>query len=126
PVSSPAGWSSLGSVPVTQGAVGNGVSLPFATPPIVVNAGDTVGVAMVFTGAGPRYFGTGSPPYGVYSNSTLTLVTGDSRSTPFTTGGTFFAARELVGEIYSNASAIPVALASFTASAAIDGVTLNL
>src|SRR5690554_1837494 len=124
PGSSPAGWTSLGSVPVTQGAVGNGVSLPFATPPIVVNAGDTVGVAMVFTGAGPRYFGTGSPPYGVYSNSTLTLVTGDSRSTPFTTGGTFFASRELVGEIYYNASAIPVELASFTASVGKEGVKL--
>jgi hypothetical protein len=115
PGSSSDGWTSLGTVPVTQGAVGNGISLLFQTPTITINPGDTAGVAMVFTGAGPRYFGTGTPPYGVYTNTGLTLVTGDARSIPFTTGGSFFASRELCGEIHYDA-VVPVELVSFTAS----------
>jgi len=82
---------------------------------MTINAGDTTGVAIVFTGAGPRYFGTGAPPYSVYSDSNLTLITGDARSIPFTTGGTFFTSRALVGEIHYNAI-VPVELISFTAS----------
>jgi len=97
PGSSPAGWTSLGSVPVTQGAVSSGVSLLFATPVITINPGDTAGVAMVFTGAGPRYFGTGTPPLEVYTNTGLTLVTGDGRSAPFTPTGSWFSSRALVG-----------------------------
>jgi hypothetical protein len=125
PGSSPAGWTSLGSVPVTQGGTSSGISLPFATPPIAVTAGDTVGVAMQFTGAGPRYFGTGTPPYGVYSNASLTLITGDTRTAPFTTGGSFFSSRELVGDIYYTATVIPVELTSFTASVVDGRVNLN-
>jgi len=115
PGSSPAGWTSLGTVPVTQGAVSSGVSLLFATPAITINPGDTAGVAMVFTGAGPRYFGTGTPPYEVYSNTGLTLVTGDGRSAPFTPTGSWFASRALVGEVHYDA-VVPVELVSFTAS----------
>jgi Secretion system C-terminal sorting domain len=115
PGSSPAGWTSLGTVPVTQGAVSSGVSLLFATPVITINPGDTAGVAMVFTGAGPRYFGTGTPPYEVYSNTGLTLVTGDGRSAPFTPTGSWFASRALVGEVHYDA-VVPVELVSFTAS----------
>lgn len=100
PGSSTAGWDSLGVVPVTQGPTTNGVSLLFALPTIRVNPGDTVGVAMRFIGAGPRYFGTGSPPYSTYSDTNLTLVTGDARSIPFTPTGSWFASRALVGEIH--------------------------
>jgi hypothetical protein len=115
PGSSPAGWTSLGIVPVTQGPTANGVSLLFATPAIIINPGDTAGVAIQFYTVGPRYFGTGSPPYGTYSNTGLTLITGDVRSVPFTPSGSFFTSRELVGEIHYDAY-IPVELVSFTAS----------
>lgn len=115
PGSSSAGWTSLGTVTVTQGPVGSGVSELFAVPNFTINPGDTTGVAMQFTGAGPRYFGTGTPPYGTYTSSHLTLVTGDGRSAPFTPSGSFFASRELVGEIHYDA-VIPVELTSFTAS----------
>jgi hypothetical protein len=108
PGSSSAGWTSVGTVPVTQGSVASGVSLLFATPNITINPGDTAGVAMLFTGAGPRYFGTGTPPYETYSDANLTLVTGDGRSIPFTTTGTWFASRALVGEIHYVATTVDV------------------
>ena len=99
PGSSSAGWTSLGSVPVIQGGTTNGVSLVFNLPPIIILPGDTVGVALKFTGVGPRYYGTGSPPYSVYSDTNLTLVTGDGRSAPFTTTGSWFASRALNGVV---------------------------
>ncbi len=99
PGSSPAGWTSLGMVSVTQGAVGSGISLPFALPPINITDGETVGFALVFTGAGPRYFGTGSPPIQQFTDGTLTLATGDARSVPFTTTGSYFSSRGLTGSI---------------------------
>ncbi|NWG28112.1 MAG: T9SS type A sorting domain-containing protein [Ignavibacteriaceae bacterium] len=79
---------------------------------------------MVFIGAGPRYFGTGTPPYGTYSNTGLTLVTGDARSAPFTPSGSFFSSRELVGEIHYDAS-VPVELVSFNASVNVNNVELT-
>ena len=100
PGSSMAGWTSLGTVPVVQGPTGSGISELFALPTISIGAGDTVGVALRFTGAGPRYFGTGTPPYSIYSDANLTLVTGDSRSVPYTTTGSFFTSRALVGEVH--------------------------
>lgn len=80
PGSSIAGWIIRDTVPVIQGSTTNGISLVFTLPTISVPAGDTVGVALKFVGAGPRYFGTGSPPYSFYSDTNLTLVTGDGRS----------------------------------------------
>jgi hypothetical protein len=115
PGSSPVGWTSLGVFPVTQGPTSSGVSLLFTTPAIIINPGDTAGVAIQFTGAGPRYFGTGSPPLETYTNTGLTLVTGDVRSVPFTPSGSFFSSRALVGEIHYDA-VVPVELVSFTAS----------
>jgi hypothetical protein len=99
PGSSPAGWTSLGTANATQGPVANGVSLPIDIPDIALVGGQLTGIAVLFTNAGPRYFGTGAPPYGTYSDANLTLVTGDARSNPFTPGGTWFASRELVGSI---------------------------
>ena len=99
PGSSSDGWTSLGIVPVVQGPTANGISLVFTLPTISVLAFDTVGVALKFIGAGPRYFGTGTPPYSVYADTNLTLITGDGRSAPFTTSGTWFASRALTGEI---------------------------
>jgi len=99
PGSSSAGWTSLGVVPAVQGSTASGVSLIFSLPPILVSAGDTVGVAIKFTGVGPRYVGTGSPPYSTYSDSNLTLITGDGRSAPFTTTGSWFASRAMTGVI---------------------------
>ncbi|MDH3268542.1 MAG: T9SS type A sorting domain-containing protein, partial [Ignavibacteria bacterium] len=115
PGGDPAGWTSLGTVPVTQGAGGStGVSELFVTPVISLNPGDTVGVAMLFTDAGPRYFGTGAPPFQVFADTNLTLITGEGRSAPFTNGGSVFASRGLVGEIHYD-EFIPVELVSFTA-----------
>ena len=99
PGSSPTGWTSLGTAPGTQGGTASGISLPIDIPDIVVPAGQTVGVAVRFTTVGPRYFGTGTPPYGIYADANLSLKTGDSRSQPFTTGGSFFTSRELVGSL---------------------------
>jgi hypothetical protein len=99
PGSSPAGWTSLGMVSVTQGAVSSDISLPFALPPINIADGQTVGLALVFTGAGPRYFGTGSPPIQQFTDGTLTLATGDARTVPFTTTGSYFSSRGLTGSI---------------------------
>ncbi len=125
PGGDPSGWTSLGTVPVIQGAGGStGVSELFATPVININPGDTVGVAMLFTGAGPRYFGTGSPPFQVFADTNLTLITGEGRSAPFTGGGSVFASRGLVGEVHYD-EFIPVELASFTALAAGNSVELN-
>jgi hypothetical protein len=115
PGSSSAGWTSLGTVTVTQGAIASGVSLLFSTPTIVITPGDTVGLALQFTGVGPRYFGTGTPPLETYTNTGLTVVTGDGRSAPFTPTGSFFSSRAHVGEIHYDA-VVPVELASFTAS----------
>ena len=97
--SSTAGWTSLGTVTFTQGTTASGVSLLCQIPPILVGAGDTVGVAARFTGAGPRYFGTGSPPYSTYADSNLTLITGDGRSAPFTPTGSWFGSRAMVGAL---------------------------
>jgi hypothetical protein len=125
PGSSPAGWTSLGTVPVTQGPTASGVSLLFSTPVISINPGDTTGVAMLFNTSGPRYTNGVSPPYGIYADSNLTLVTGDARSAPFTTGGSFFSPRELTGEIHYD-EPVPVELVSFTASVHPDGNAVEL
>lgn len=100
PGSSPTGWTSLGVALATQGAQGSsGVSLPIKIPPIVLTQGQVTGVALLFTGAGPRYYGTGTPPYTTFQDANLTLVTGDARSAPFTSGGSFFTSRALVGSV---------------------------
>ena len=98
PGSSPAGWTSLGIVGATQGAVSSQISLPIDIPDIAVGAGQTVGVAVRFTLAGPRYVSsTGS--YTTYSDANLQLTTGDARSAPFTTGGSWFAPRLMAGSV---------------------------
>ena len=125
PGGDPGGWTSLGTVPVTQGAGGiDGVSELFVTPIISLNPGDTVGMAMLFTVAGPRYFGTGAPPFQVFADTNLTLITGEGRSAPFTSGGSVFASRGLVGEIHYD-EFVPVELVSFTASVNENDVALS-
>lgn len=99
PGQSSAGWTSLGIANAVQGDTSSGISQLIDIPDIAVGGGSIVGVGIVFTNAGPRYFGTGSPPYGVFSDANLTLTTGDSRSAPFTSGGSFFSSRGLVGAL---------------------------
>ena len=99
PGSSSAGWTSLGTAVATQGAVGSGISLPIDIPDVMVGSGQIVGVAMLFTVAGPRYNGTGTPPYSIFADANLELTTGDARSAPFTTGGSFFTSRALAGSV---------------------------
>lgn len=98
PGSSNAGWTSLGIANATQGPAANGVSELIDIPDIVLGAGIT-GVAMKFIGVGPRYFGTGAPPLSVYADANLRLTTGDGRSAPFTTSGSFFSSRAMVGAV---------------------------
>lgn len=99
PGSSPAGWTSLGVVQGTQGALSSGISQQIDIPDIAIPAGQTVGVAFMVTVAGPRYFGTGTPPYSVFTDGILQLTTGDARSAPFTPTGSFFTSRALAGSV---------------------------
>jgi hypothetical protein len=101
PGSSITGWTSLGVANGVQGAGGTtGTSELIDIPDVVVPAGQTVGVALRTTLGGLRYFGTGAPPLQVFSDANLTLTTGDARSAAFTTGGTYFSSRGLVGELH--------------------------
>jgi hypothetical protein len=102
PGSSIAGWTSLGTAPATQGGTSSGISLPIDIPDISVPTSGTVGVAVLFFAAGPRYLGTGAPPYSNFADANLSLVTGDGRSAPFTTGGSWFASRALTGSLTYN------------------------
>jgi len=98
PGSDPAGWTSLGIVTATQGAVGNGISESIDIPDVLVPRGTTVGVALVWRlGGGPRYFGTGAAPIQTFTDGILTLTAGDARTSPFTTTGNFFSSRALAG-----------------------------
>jgi hypothetical protein len=99
PGSSSVGWTSLGTAAATQGGTANGVSLPINIPDIGLEAGQLTGVAVRFTGAGPRYRGTVAAPYGTYSDANLSVQTGEARSAPFTPTGLFFSPRELVGSL---------------------------
>ncbi|MCC6908267.1 MAG: PEP-CTERM sorting domain-containing protein [Phycisphaerales bacterium] len=99
PGQSPTGWTSLGVTQATQGSTGSGISQLIDIPDIAVGAGQTVGVGIVFTVSGPRYFGTGSPPHQIFEDANLKLTTGDARSAPFTSGGSFFSSRGLVGSL---------------------------
>jgi hypothetical protein len=117
--SSSAGWTSLGVASATQGAVDNGISLNIDIPDIYVASGQTVGVAMVFTGNGPRYFGTGTPAIQTFTDGVLTLDTGDVRSAPFTTGGSFFSSRGLTGSLTYSAVPEPFSMVGLLAGAAL-------
>ena len=97
PGSSPAGWTLLGTAVGTQGA--GEISLPFAIPEFTISAGQTIGVALEFLDTAPRYFGTGVTSTELYGNTALALRTGDARSAPFTTTGSFFSSRALVGSV---------------------------
>lgn len=107
PGSSLAGWTSLGTVPGTQGATTNQVSLLIDIPDISLAPGSVTGVALRWvTGGGARYFGTGTGAPTTYQDSNLRLVTGDARSAPFTPTGSFFTPRRLVGVIEYHAASL--------------------
>lgn len=97
PGSSAVGWTVLGTAVATQGS--GEVSLPINIPEIPIAAGQVVGVAVEFLDSAPRYFGTASPPVETYANSNLIVRTGDARSIPFTTTGSHFSSRTLVGSV---------------------------
>ena len=112
PGSSSTGWTSLGVANAVQGAAGStGVSELIDIPDISVGAGQTVGVAFQFTGVGPRYFGSGAAPVQNFADAELSLDTGNGRSVPFTTGGSFFASRGHVGEFTYEVIPAPASLA---------------
>jgi len=97
PGSSSVGWTLQGTVPASQGS--GEISLPITLPELPIAAGQVLGVAVEFLGAGPAYFGTGAAPLETYANANLTIRTGDNRSVPFTTTGNFFSSRALVGSL---------------------------
>ncbi|MEO5733283.1 MAG: PEP-CTERM sorting domain-containing protein, partial [Rubrivivax sp.] len=97
--SSMAGWTLLGSAAGVQGAVLNGESLSIDIPDISLTSGQLTGVALVFSNAGPRYFGAGAAALQTFSDSFLTLTTGDARSAPFTTTASFFSSRGFAGSL---------------------------
>lgn len=99
PGSSPAGWTAIDTASGIQGPTTNGISELIYIGPIPVAANDTVGVALRFITAGPRYFGTGTPPIENYNDTNIRLRTGEGRSAPFTPTGSFFTSRALTGEI---------------------------
>jgi hypothetical protein len=74
PGSSLAGWTLIDTADGIQGPVANGISELIYIGPIPVGAGDTVGVALKFLIAGPRYFGTGTPPLENYLDTNLRLI----------------------------------------------------
>lgn len=119
PGSSPAGWTSLGTAAATQGAVTSGESLSIDIPDISVLAGNTVGVAVQFTGVGPRYFGTGTPPLQNFTDGTLSVLAGDARSAPFTAGGSFFSSRALAGSLTYEAVPEPMTTLGLAALAGL-------
>src|SRR6185436_2459291 len=80
-----------------QGPVANDVSLPIDIPDIIVPGGTTVGVALKFNVVGPRY--KDATAYETYQDGVAQIVTGDSRSAPFTPTGSYFSPRALVGSI---------------------------
>jgi hypothetical protein len=97
PGASSAGWTLRGNAAAVQGEAG--VSRPFAVPELFVPPGETLGVALVFRGVGPAYFGTGSPPLLQYGTPALTLTTGEAMAVPFNPSSSVFASRSLVGAI---------------------------
>ncbi|MEZ6016158.1 MAG: hypothetical protein R3F49_13645 [Planctomycetota bacterium] len=108
PGSDPAGWTSLGSATATQGPAANGISESIDIPDIAVPGGSTVGVALVFTGAGPRYFGTSTAPLQTFTDGVATVTAGNARTAPFTTTGSFFSSRALAGEITYTATEVAI------------------
>lgn len=118
PGSSPAGWTSLGTVPATQGAVASQISLPIDIPDITVNPGETVGVAIRFNTVGPRYVSS-TGAYTTYTDGTLSLVTGDARSVPFTTTGSWFSPRLFTGSVTYQGVPEPTSLTLVAAAAAL-------
>jgi len=100
PGSDPTGWTSLGTAAGVQGPAGApDISSSIDIPDIVVPAGQTVGVCLRFTVAGPRYKTGTLGTYNTFADANLTLTTGDVRSTPFLPSGSYFFPRELVGEL---------------------------
>lgn len=97
PATSMDGWTLQGTVNARQGP--GQISLPITLPPLNVAPGQTLGVGLRFLDAGARYFGTGTPPLETYSSPGLTLITGQAMSAPFTTGGSVFGSRALVGSL---------------------------
>ncbi|WP_145195967.1 hypothetical protein [Planctomycetes bacterium Poly30] len=131
PGSSLTGWNSVGHAIGIQGAVAQGISELIDIPDVPVPAGQTVGVCLVFTVSGPRYFGTGANPYQTFTDGALTLTTGESRTVPFTPTGLLFSSRGLTGELVYDGGTIgtsycgPAVLNSTGASGTIsaDGST---
>ncbi len=99
PTSSSEGWTQFATVTGQQSATGQ-VSLPIIIPDLSISAGQTIGIGLIFVDTTPSYVGTGTAPPTTYSNTNLRLITGEAKSTPFVSGGSFFSSRQLLGQVY--------------------------
>jgi hypothetical protein len=99
PTSSSAGWTLHATVDARQGATGQ-VSLPIAIPDLPMIAGETIGIGLVFVNTAPAYLSSGLTPLTTYGNGNLQLTTGEAKQAPFTTGGSFFVSRRLIGNVF--------------------------
>jgi hypothetical protein len=105
PTSSSAGWTLHATVAGTQGATGQ-VSLPLVIPDLPINAGQTIGIGLVFVNIGQSYVGAGVSTPATYTDSILRLTTGEVKAAPFTTSGAYFVSRELLGNIFYRSDAV--------------------
>ncbi len=96
------GWTL--SETITGTGAGTSVTVPLSplVNPISITAGNTVAVYLhsITTGAGIRYFGTGTSSTSNYNDANLALFTNISRTGTAAFGGTQFTPRAFVGNIH--------------------------
>jgi hypothetical protein len=97
PASNAAGWNLHAVVTVKQSATGE-LSLPITIPNLPILAGQTIGMALIFVDAAPRYVGSGLTTPTTYSNSICDRP-GEVKSTP--SSAVSFVSRQLLGNVYT-------------------------
>lgn len=103
------GWTLSETVTGTGAGTTTTVPLSALANPISVTNGNTVAVYIhgVTTGAGVRYFGTGTTSTSNYNDANLALFTNISRTGAVAFAGTQFTPRAFVGNIHYDVLAVP-------------------
>lgn len=103
------GWTLSETITGTGAGTTVTVALSALTNPISVTNGNTVAVYLhgTTTGAGIRYFGTGTTSTSNYNDTNLALFTNISRTGAIAFGGTQFTPRAFVGNIHYSVTAVP-------------------
>jgi PEP-CTERM motif len=106
---SSAGWTLSETITGTGGGTTVTVPLSALANPISVTNGSTVAVYLhgVTTGAGIRYFGTGTTSISNYNDANLALFTNISRTGTVAFAGSQFTPRAFVGNIHYDVLAVP-------------------